>query len=79
VKYDTMTEPQHYPYFTMFGQILGTQILTAECLLNYCPDYFIDTIGLPFSFWLVKLLSSATKIGAYIHYPFIRYSILNQR
>jgi alpha-1,2-mannosyltransferase len=72
VQYDTLTDPEHYPFLTMFGQILGTQILTAECLLKYSPDYFIDTIGLPFSYWLVKALVPSTKIGAYVHYPFIR-------
>jgi len=58
----------------MLGQIFGTIILTIECLLAYVPDHFIDTIGLSFSYWVVKFLSPSCKVGAYVHYPFVRYT-----
>ena len=67
-----MIDPDLYPVFTMLGQIFGTLVLAVNALNHYVPNYFIDTTGLAFSYWLVKFLAPACKVGAYVHYPFIR-------
>jgi len=60
----------------MLGQIIGTMVLSANALSKYVPDYFVDTTGLAFSYWLVKFLHPSCKIGAYVHYPFISHEML---
>jgi len=74
---DRIIDPDLYPVFTMLGQILGTNILAANALSKYVPDYFVDTTGLAFCYALVKFLVPSCKIGAYVHYPFISHDMLN--
>lgn len=56
-------------YFTMLLQIIGQVILAFEIILTVHTEYIIDTTGLPFTYFLLKLYGF--KVGAYIHYPFI--------
>jgi alpha-1,2-mannosyltransferase len=60
------------PFLTIFFQIIGTIIYTIKALILFPPDIFIDTTGLAFSFVAVKHILPKTKIGAYVHYPFVR-------
>jgi len=74
---DRIIDPDLYPVFTMLGQIIGTNVLAANALSKYVPDYFVDTTGLAFCYALVKFLAPSCKICAYVHYPFISHDMLN--
>lgn len=64
------------PFLTIFFQIIGTILYTIKALVLLPPDIFIDTTGLAFSFVAVKYLLPKTKIGAYVHYPFVSHEML---
>ncbi|KAM3141182.1 hypothetical protein pb186bvf_006787 [Paramecium bursaria] len=64
--------------FTMFFQILGQMVYSYKCLKKYQPDILFDTIGLPFSYIIFKLLLPNVKIYAYVHYPFISTDMIEQ-
>jgi alpha-1,2-mannosyltransferase len=61
----------------MVGQSLGSIVVVVECLFRRLPDYFFDTIGAPFAFPFVRLISGA-KVFAYVHYPVISSDMLKQ-
>jgi alpha-1,2-mannosyltransferase len=63
--------------FTILGQILGTMYLAFEAMYKYQPDIFIDSVGLAFSFRIVKKLLPKCKVVAYVHYPFISMDMLD--
>jgi alpha-1,2-mannosyltransferase len=56
---------------TILRQALGSLYVATEVLLKFPPDLFIDTMGCPFIYPLVKIISRA-KIMTYTHYPFLR-------
>lgn len=56
-------------YITMFLQIIGQVILAFEIALKVNSKYILDTTGLPFTYYLLKLFGF--NVSAYIHYPFI--------
>jgi len=59
-----------YPFFTILGQSIGSQLVAMECVLRYPPHLFVDSVGFSFTLMVVKLLSKA-RTAAYIHYPTI--------
>lgn len=57
-------------FLTMLLQIVGQIILAFEIVITVHSDYIIDTTGLPFTYFVLKVLGNF-NLGAYIHYPFI--------
>jgi hypothetical protein len=57
---------------TLLGQSMGAIWLGFEALNTIVPDVYFDTMGYAFTFPLFKLLAGC-KVGAYVHYPTIRY------
>lgn len=41
------------------------------CINKFQPDIFLDTTGLPFTYFIVKLFLPKIRVIAYVHYPFI--------
>jgi alpha-1,2-mannosyltransferase len=66
----SLLEAKYYPIATMIGQSLGSMLVGIECIYRLTPHIFVDSIGAPFTFPIVKLLTRA-KILAYVHYPVI--------
>jgi alpha-1,2-mannosyltransferase len=54
----------------MICQSLASIYVAFECIYALPPDCYVDTIGAPFSYLLVKFCTAA-KVLAYVHYPII--------
>lgn len=68
----------HYPRFTLLFQMLAYFNTVTEAMLHTTVpcDIFIDTIGVGFTYPLVKYVFGATVI-AYTHYPTISSDMLS--
>ncbi|KAF0993144.1 hypothetical protein HZS_2435 [Henneguya salminicola] len=70
--------PSSWPHFTLFGQSLGSIILSIEAVRNHpIPDILIDTTGFVFFGAFFKLFG-CHSVGAYIHYPTISTDMINR-
>ncbi|KAJ2829797.1 asparagine-linked glycosylation protein [Coemansia sp. 'formosensis'] len=65
-----------FPRFTMLMQSLGSVILAAKAIHQFCPDVFVETVGFAFTYPLIHLLSTRIPIVAYTHYPTINSDML---
>ncbi|EFC47843.1 glycosyl transferase [Naegleria gruberi] len=61
---------------TLIGQSLASIMLGWEAVSTYTPDVFIDTHGLPFTYFVAKL--AGCKVGSYTHYPTISTDMLER-
>jgi hypothetical protein len=62
-------QESRYPYLTMLFQLLAMVYLGYVSLHHYVPDIFIDTVGVPFMYPLVKLFGC--HVITYVHYPLL--------
>jgi alpha-1,2-mannosyltransferase len=51
-------------------------LIAIECMIYCVPDYYIDTVGAPFTYPIVYILSFPCHITAYVHYPVISSDML---
>jgi alpha-1,2-mannosyltransferase len=65
-----------FPYFTMILQIFFQILFAFEICFRIHSDTIIDTVGLPFTFSILRFLGNF-KLSAYIHYPFISQDMVN--
>ena len=66
-----------YPFLTMLFQSLASIVVNLECLCRLCPDIYIDTMGVPYAYPLVKHVAGC-RVMAYVHYPIISSDMLNK-
>ena len=68
-----------YPRLTLLLQsVCGGLALWWECAVtNSCTSIVIESVGIPFSYPLFRLLSGAT-VAAYIHYPVISTDMIRR-
>ncbi|PVF99536.1 hypothetical protein CPB86DRAFT_783661 [Serendipita vermifera] len=87
LKWRWLIEDSTWKRFTLLGQGIGAALLGAEAMWRLIPDVFIDTMGLAFSYPVVRFLTSGVspRIGAskipivaYIHYPTVSASMLQR-
>lgn len=71
-----LIEPSMYPIFNLIGQAFGQAILGYEAISNLVPDVFVDTMGLPFSYPIVRWFAQVPVV-AYVHYPFIQTEMID--
>ncbi|CAG7853005.1 GDP-Man:Man(3)GlcNAc(2)-PP-Dol alpha-1,2-mannosyltransferase; AltName: Full=Asparagine-linked glycosylation protein 11 homolog; AltName: Full=Glycolipid 2-alpha-mannosyltransferase [Serendipita indica DSM 11827] len=69
--------------FTLLGQGIGAAVLAYEAMSKLVPDIYFDTLGLAFTYPVVRLLSSGDPSGrvpivTYTHYPTISASMLKR-
>ncbi|CAD8119088.1 unnamed protein product [Paramecium sonneborni] len=64
--------------FTLLCQIFGQMIYALKCINKFQPDIFLDSTGLPFTFFIVRLLLPNVRVIAYVHYPFISTDMISQ-
>lgn len=69
-------ESYWYPFATMICQSLVSMLIAIECMIYCIPNYYIDTVGAPFTYPVVYLLSFPCHITAYVHYPVISSDML---
>lgn len=59
------------PFLTLFFQIVGMMIFSLNSIRKLPCDYFFDTQGFPYAFFIVKYFLPECKVGTYVHYPFM--------
>lgn len=74
-KYSWLINGSSFPVPSMIGQAIGSIILVFLGFQQVTPDFFIDTIGLPFTYSLVYFLLDLPII-TYIHYPTVSRDML---
>ncbi|KAI5250313.1 UDP-Glycosyltransferase/glycogen phosphorylase [Aureobasidium subglaciale] len=67
---------QHWPYFTLLGQSIGSLFVGWDAFNLVVPDIFIDTMGYAFTVALSHFLFPDVPTGAYVHYPTISTDML---
>lgn len=76
-RFNNLIDANYWKHFTLIGQLIGTFLLTLEAMNELSPDIWIDTMGLPASYWPVaKILG--IPILAYVHYPIIQQDMFNK-
>ncbi|EGV64578.1 asparagine-linked glycosylation protein [Yamadazyma tenuis] len=76
-KYGKLIANDYWKHFTLLGQLFGSLMLSAEALFELSPDVWVDTIGLPGSYFLVSV-SLKIPILAYVHYPILQQDMFNK-
>lgn len=76
-KFNNLIDANYWKHFTMAGQLLGSVLLGLEAMYELSPDVWVDTMGLPGSYWLVSLILKI-PIMAYVHYPIIQPEMFNK-
>ncbi|KAH3901285.1 related to GDP-Man:Man(3)GlcNAc(2)-PP-Dol alpha-1,2-mannosyltransferase [Saccharomycodes ludwigii] len=65
----------YWKHFTLLGQALSSLYLCIESLYKLPPDIFIDTMGYPFTYYIVRLFANVPVVS-YTHYPIISDDML---
>lgn len=76
-RFSNLIDGAYWRHFTLLGQLIGSVLLGLEAMYELSPDIWIDTIGLPGSYWLVKWVLKI-PIVAYVHYPIIQPDMFNK-
>lgn len=70
-KYGRLIDGDYWKHFTLIGQLFGSFLLALEAMYELSPDVWIDTIGLPGSYFPANIILKV-PILAYTHYPIIQ-------
>ena len=76
IEFKTTKYLSPFPFFTMLLQILFQILFAFEICFRVHSDTIIDTVGLPFTFSILKYLGRF-KLSAYVHYPFISQDMVD--
>lgn len=76
-RFSALIDAAYWKQFTLIGQLFGSVLLGLEAMYELSPDIWIDTIGLPGSYWLAKWILKI-PIVAYVHYPIIQQDMFNK-
>ena len=76
-RFGHLIDSNYWKHFTLIGQLFGTILLTLEAMHELSPDIWIDTIGLPASYWPISKILHI-PILAYVHYPIIQQDMFNK-
>lgn len=76
-KYGTFIDASYWQHFTILGQFLGLGALALEAMYELSPDIFVDTIGLPGSYFFVSLVLKC-PILSYVHYPVLQLEMFQK-
>lgn len=70
-------DASYWKHLTLAGQLLGSAMLGVEAMFELSPDVWVDTMGLPGSYWLTSWVLKIPII-AYVHYPIIQQDMFNK-
>ncbi|CUM62596.1 uncharacterized protein PRCAT00000148001 [Priceomyces carsonii] len=76
-RFGNLISESYWTHFTIIGQLLGSGLLSLEAMNELSPDIWIDTIGLPGSYWLVSV-ALKIPILSYVHYPILQKEMFNK-
>lgn len=74
-KYQWLIKGESYKFLSIIGQAIGSILLVLIGFYQITPDVYIDTIGIPFTYFLVHSLFGLPIIS-YIHYPTVSRDML---
>lgn len=76
-RFGKLIDGGYWRHFTLLGQLFGSFMLALEAIFELSPDVWVDTIGLPGSYYPVhKILK--VPILAYVHYPILQSDMFNK-
>ncbi|CAK7904249.1 GDP-Man:Man(3)GlcNAc(2)-PP-Dol alpha-1,2-mannosyltransferase [[Candida] anglica] len=70
-KYGKFIDANYWKHFTILGQFFGSVVLALEAMYELSPDVWVDTIGLPASYFPVNFILKI-PIMSYVHYPVLQ-------
>lgn len=76
-KFGKLIDNDYWKHFTLVGQMIGSCLLSLEAMFELTPDIWVDTIGLPGSYYFVSKIVKI-PILAYVHYPIIQEDMFNK-
>lgn len=76
-QYSLWIDAGSWKHFTLIGQLFGTFLLAMEAAYELAPDVWIDTMGLPGSYFAISKLVKL-PIMAYVHYPILQQDMFNK-
>lgn len=76
-KFGKYIDGGYWKHFTLLGQLFGSMLLGLEAMYELSPDVWVDTQGLPGSYFFVSLILKV-PIVAYVHYPMIQPDMFNK-
>lgn len=76
-KYAKYIDESYWKHFTLVGQLFGSALLGYDAMFELSPDVWVDTQGLPGSYFLVSWVLKI-PIVAYVHYPIIQQDMFNR-
>ncbi|KAF8002897.1 hypothetical protein HF325_002142 [Metschnikowia pulcherrima] len=63
-RYASYIDGSYWKHFTLAGQLFGSVLLGLEAMYELSPDVWIDTMGLPGSYWLVAWILKIPIVAA---------------
>ncbi|OXB44568.1 hypothetical protein B1J92_D01122g [Nakaseomyces glabratus] len=77
LKYRKWVDGSTWKHLTLVGQAIGSMLLTIEALLRFVPDIWLDTMGYPFGYPVVRWLAGL-PVMTYTHYPVISSDMIHK-
>ncbi|KAI5959259.1 ALG11 [Candida theae] len=76
-RFGKFIDGSYWKHLTIVGQLLGTFLLSLEAAFELSPDVWVDTMGLPGSYFIASVVLKIPII-AYIHYPILQENMFNK-
>lgn len=76
-KFGKYIDGGYWKHCTLVGQLVGSVFLAMEAMFELSPDVWVDTMGLPASYWPVGWILKI-PIVAYVHYPILQPDMFNK-
>ena len=76
-KFGKFIDGSYWKHFTIVGQLFGTFLLSLEAAFELSPDVWVDTMGLPGSYFVASVVLKIPII-AYVHYPILQGNMFNK-
>lgn len=77
LKCRSFVKPEHYRYFTLLCQSIGSMVLGMESLYRFPPNIYIETMGFAFTLPIFRYIGKC-QVGCYVHYPTISMDMLRR-
>lgn len=76
-RFGKFIDSSYWKRLTIVGQLFGTFLLSLEAAFELSPDVWVDTMGLPGSYFVASIVLRIPII-AYVHYPILQENMFNK-
>ncbi|KAI5968115.1 ALG11 [Candida margitis] len=76
-RFGKFIDSSYWKHLTIVGQLFGTFLLSLEAAFELSPDVWVDTMGLPGSYFVASIVLKVPII-AYVHYPILQENMFNK-